>query len=74
MSEIIYREESYKIIGAYFEVYKQNGCGFTEPIYQECLMMEFQLQSLLFASQPVIEMEYKGTKMEQSFRMDLVCY
>ncbi len=33
MTEIIYKEESYRIIGACFEVYKEMGCGFLEPVY-----------------------------------------
>ena len=74
MAEIIYREESYKIVGACFEVYKAKGCGFTEPVYQECLALEFAMQGIPFISQPVIEMEYKGTKLEQYFRADFVCY
>lgn len=74
MPEIIYREESYKIIGACFEVYKQKGCGFTEPIYQECLALEFVIQGIPFILQPKIEMEYKGTKLEQHFRADFVCF
>lgn len=47
MSDLIYQEESYKIIGACFEVYKQKGCGFNEPIYQECLAIELELQGIL---------------------------
>jgi GxxExxY protein len=74
MAELLYREESCKIMGACFEVYKQKGCGFTEPIYQECLSLEFQLQGIPFIAQPALEMEYKGTKLEQSFRMDFVCF
>lgn len=74
MTEIIFREESYKIIGACFEVYKQKGSGFTEPIYQECLALEFQLQNIPFVAQPVIEMEYKGLKLKQQFRLDFICY
>ena len=74
MAEIIFREESYKIMGACFEVYKQKGCGFTEPIYQECLALEFQLQKIPYISQAVVEMEYKGMKMEQHFRLDFVCF
>jgi hypothetical protein len=27
MAEIIYKEESYRIMGACFEVYKEMGCG-----------------------------------------------
>lgn len=60
MAEIIYREESYLIIGACFEVYKEKGCGFTEPVYHECLMLEFQRQGIPFVSQPALELEYKG--------------
>jgi hypothetical protein len=26
--ELVYKEESYRIIGACFEVYKEMGCGF----------------------------------------------
>ena len=37
MAEIIYKQESYAIIGACFEVYNEKGCGFLEPVYQECL-------------------------------------
>ena len=35
--ELIYKEESYAIIGACFSVYKDKGSGFLEPVYQECL-------------------------------------
>lgn len=44
--EIIYREESYAIMGACFEVYKEKGCGFLEGVYQECLALEFELQQV----------------------------
>ena len=74
MSEIIFREESYKIIGACFEVYKQKGCGFTEPIYQECLALEFGFQGVPFVAQPIFELDYKGTKLVQFFKPDFVCY
>jgi len=31
---ILYKEESYKIVGACFEVYREKGCGFLEGVYQ----------------------------------------
>ena len=42
MVDLIFKHESYAIIGACFEVYKDKGCGFVEPVYQECLSIEFQ--------------------------------
>ncbi|HTH50690.1 MAG TPA: GxxExxY protein, partial [Pyrinomonadaceae bacterium] len=59
---------------ACFEVYKSKGCGFTEPIYQECLGLEFQLQGIPFVREACMELEYKGTKLEHSFRVDFVCF
>ena len=38
--ELLYKDESYRIIGACFEVYNEKGCGFVEPVYQECLEIE----------------------------------
>lgn len=74
MSEILYREESYNIIGACVEVYKEKGIGFTEPVYQECLAIELGLRQIPFVSQPVLELEYKGKILEQTFRPDFICY
>ena len=46
MSDLIYKDESYAIIGACLEVYKEKGCGFLEAVYQECLEIEFEYQNI----------------------------
>jgi GxxExxY protein len=74
MADIIYKEESYKIIGACFEVYKQKGCGFTEQVYHECLKIEFRLRGIEFVSEPIIQLKYKGEILEAYFKPDFVCY
>jgi GxxExxY protein len=74
MAEFLYKSESYKIVGACFEVYNQKGFGFTELVYQECLEIEFGLQNITFVSQPKIELDYKGTKLNQYFVPDFICY
>ncbi len=40
---VLYKDESYRIIGACFEVYNELGPGFLEAVYQECLAREFKL-------------------------------
>ena len=74
MEGVLYKDESYKIIGACFEVYNNKGFGFTEPIYQECLQHEFVLQGIPFAAQPAIPMSYKEIVMAQHFLPDFICF
>lgn len=71
---LIYEQETYKILGACFEVYKQKGCGFTEPVYQECLAIEFEIQKIPFIAQPKIQLEYKGRVLENFFKPDFICF
>ncbi len=54
MPEIVYKEESYRTIGACFEVYKETGCGFFESVYQECLEIELDLQAIPFKPQQAL--------------------
>jgi len=35
-SAILFKDASYVIQGAIFAVYREMGCGFLEPVYQEC--------------------------------------
>ena len=71
---LLYEEESYAIIGACFEVYKQKGCGFVEQVYQECLKIEFELQTIPHVSKPELQLDYKGRDLEVKYRPDFVCF
>ena len=74
MTKIIYKEESFRILGACFEVYNHKGFGFTEPVYQECLAVELAMQGIPFVSQPEIHLSYKGNQLTQYFKPDFICY
>lgn len=74
MSELIYKEESYRIIGACFEVYKEKGCGFLEAVYQECLELELGFQAIPFQPQLPIALTYKGRPLQKHYVADVVCY
>ncbi len=74
MSEIIYREESYKIMGACFEVYKEKGCGFLEAVFQECLEFELSDQRIPFVAHPSLQLTYKGRPLKQTYSPDFICY
>jgi GxxExxY protein len=72
--DIVFKEESYKIVGACFEVYKENGSGFLEVVYQECLSIEFRRQGIPFLAKPRIELHYKGQKLQQEYEPDFLCF
>lgn len=74
MDSFLYKDETYAIHGAIFEVYRMLGCGFLEAVYQKALEVELAQRNIPFLSQAEIEVEYKGVKLDQSYRADLVCY
>lgn len=72
--KLIYKEESYKILGACFEVYKERGCGLLEAVYQECLEIEMYLRNIPFSSQSALILYYKDRKLKQRYVPDFECY
>lgn len=75
MSEdLIYRDECYKIIGSCFELYNDKGCGFLEPVYQECLEIELAFQGIPFEAQRELQLTYRGCQLKQVYKPDFICY
>ena len=71
---LMYKNETYNIRGAVYEVYKEMGCGFLEAVYQECLEKEFIKQNIPFISQPILQLKYKDEILEQTYKPDFICY
>ena len=72
--DILYKEESFNIVGAAMEVHRIIGCGFTEPIYQEALEEEFKLRGIPHQREKVLHVTYKGKILSKDFRPDFICY
>lgn len=73
-SKLTYETETYAILGACFEVYKQIGSGFLEAVYQECLEIEFTERSIPFVAQPSLRLKYKNNTLDQSYHPDFTCF
>ncbi len=73
-SKLIYPEESFAIRGCLFEVYRNKGAGFLEPVYQECLEIEFRMSSLPATAQPNLKLDYKGIPLKSTYIPDFICY
>ncbi|MBM4042614.1 MAG: GxxExxY protein [Planctomycetes bacterium] len=74
MSELLYADQTYAILGACFNVYKDKGCGFHEPLYQECLEIEFEYQAIPADPQREIKLTCRGRTLKQTFRPDFLCF
>jgi GxxExxY protein len=71
---ILFKEESYAIQGAIFEVYREMGSGFLEAVYQECLEKEFQRRGIPYRAKPELKLCYKGEPLVQTYEPDFICY
>jgi GxxExxY protein len=61
-------------MGACFSVYKDKGCGFLEPVYQECCEIEFSFQRIPFVSQKELQLTYRGQALNQRYKPHFICY
>lgn len=74
MAELIYKEESYALIGCCMEVYNVLGHGFLEAVYQEALDRELKRAGVPFRREVPLEIFYKGEPLNKNYFADFVCF
>ena len=74
MSDIIYKEESYAIIGLCMEVHNKLGHGFSEIVYKDALEIEFKENEIFYEREREFPIHYKGQILLHSFFADLVVF
>ncbi len=72
MSNIIYKEESYQIIGICMDVHRELGHGFLEIVYKDALELEFKKNEIDFEREKEYSVNYKGIKLPHQFYADFV--
>jgi GxxExxY protein len=73
-NEIIYKEESYKIIGLCMEVHRLSGKGFTENIYKDALEFEFNKNKIPYEREKQYDVKYKNTILTHKYFADFVVF
>jgi len=63
---------SEQIIGAAIDVHRVLGPGLLESAYEQCLCRELRLRKISFERQKPLPVEYKGTKLDCGYRLDLL--
>lgn len=74
MTDILYKEESYRIVGTCMDVHNQLGPGFLEIVYKDALEYEFRKSGIPFEREKEYLINYKGTILPHKFYADFVVY
>jgi len=74
MAEILFRDESYQIIGSCMKVHRELGCGFLENVYQEALARQFVIDNIPFEREKLVNVYYNGEKLDKYFKADFLCF
>ena len=69
--KVIYKELSFEIIKACFEVHNILGPGYSEKIYEEAVSKELRDRGIGYERQKLIEVYYKSEKIGE-YRLDIV--
>jgi GxxExxY protein len=72
--KILYKDESYKIIGAAMTVHNELASGFLEAVYQEALEKEFCVQCIPYKREVSLPIYYKGELLAKNYIADFICY
>jgi len=74
MSDIIYKSESFKIIGLCMEVHNYLGKGLLEVVYKDALEYEFENAGIPFEREKEYLVNYKNVILPHRFYADFVVY
>ncbi len=68
------KQEGYDLMAAAFEVYNEEGFGFLEDIYQECIEIELGDRGIPFVAQEELTVFYKKRPLKKKYRPDLLVF
>jgi GxxExxY protein len=61
-----------RVIGAAIEVHRHLGPGLLESSYHTCLRHEFDLRGIVYISQLILPIEYKGIQLSRGYVVDFL--
>lgn len=72
MSNLIYKEEAYKIVGICMEVHNQLGKGFNEVVYADALEIELMDNNISYSREKKYGIVYKGNLLPHKYKADFI--
>ena len=72
-TNLLFKDEVYRIVGAAMEVLNELGHGLHEKPYENALVVEFQRSGIEYVQQPHFDVLYKGVKVAE-YAPDLIVF
>ncbi|HCO20741.1 MAG: GxxExxY protein [Cloacibacterium normanense] len=72
--KIIFKEESYKIIGICMNIHSTLGNGFLEAVYCEVLEKEFIKNNIPYQREVKLDLFFNGEKLDKKYKADFICF
>ena len=72
MSELIYKEDCFKLVGFCMEIHRELGKGHDELIYKDALVVELSRAQIPYARENKHQVAYKGVLLPHFYRADFV--
>ncbi|WP_026836612.1 GxxExxY protein [Gillisia sp. JM1] len=74
MGDILYKDESYQLLGVLFDVHTELGGGFLEAVYSDAIQHELKLRSIPFEREKQYKIHYKDVILPHHYFADFVIY
>ena len=74
MSELIYKDECYRIIGICMEVHRELGKGHDEVVYRDALEYEFGVSKIPWTREKHYPIQYKTIVLPHKYRADFIVF
>jgi GxxExxY protein len=74
MSELLYKDEVFKLVGFCMEIHRELGSGYDEVIYKDAFVVELQRATIPFSRERKYEVNYKGVILPHFYYSDLVMW
>ncbi len=74
MTDLLFENKTYAIIGLCMEVHRTPGHGFSEIVYKDAIVYEAILKNIQLEREKEFKIEYKQTILKHSFFADFVIF
>jgi GxxExxY protein len=74
MSDLLYKEEVFKLVGFCMEIHRELGKGYDEVLYKDALVVELKRSNIPFTREQKYEVAYKDVVLPHFYFADFVIW